>query len=500
MKFLKELRDIRWSRYLLTSSIFLLSMIVFMRTKLWPHVSLYQSRQVISPTFERAHDLYEKQHNETHALDVKLLHLDGLIHSDSYKQWAPIILSKCMHGMDKQAAPCLKEANRFNIIEAQELIYPAFRLKLPTFVHSSMKTMWITHCRLDNRWRILTDHLWANFAVFRGQNIIFSNAAYRGDPPPDIWSHNACMGTNASYMSFLHDLDGNVTEQTNDISVDTLVIATTPDSWSFQHFMDRVVAVWSQAQLVIPTTAKKDTVIISGETPRDAIVNELYDLIAGQHFHNLKSVYAKRLVFSCRAPLFHPFTTMRITETIFQSLPPSSSSQRNVILFLSRSIGGKTRNGGRQLLNEVEVMKAISAMLNATGRPEQLQYFHHDEFNGLEDIATFMRDRVKMMIGPHGAAFYNSRFAQPRTAVIEIIPDPEKFFSPCFWSQARLLGQDYSVHIGTTQNDALDMTLDDIDSVVQLVQDRLVYLDNSYRVQDALLHTYDWDTEVRPED
>ncbi|KAL3659722.1 hypothetical protein V7S43_015396 [Phytophthora oleae] len=97
-----------------------------------------------------------------------------------------------------------------------------------------------------------------------------------------------------------------------------------------------------------------------------------------------------------------------------------------------------------------------------------------------------------MMIGPHGAAFYNSRFAQPRTALIEIIPDPKNFFVPCFWEQARLLGQDYSAHVGKTENEQNDMVVDDIDNVVRLVQQRLTYLDKSYRMQKALDHKYAW--------
>jgi hypothetical protein len=128
-------------------------------------------------------------------------------------------------------------------------------------------------------------------------------------------------------------------------------------------------------------------------------------------------------------------------------------------------------------LNEPKLFDTISFMLNTTGRPERLQYFRHDEFNGLQDVATFVRDRVKMMIGPHGAAFYNARFAQPRTALIEIIPDPGKFFVPCFWEQARLLGQDYSAHVGTTVRKN-NMMVDDVQDVVGLVRDRLAYLDN----------------------
>ncbi|KAG6956031.1 hypothetical protein JG688_00011617 [Phytophthora aleatoria] len=299
--------------------------------------------------------------------------------------------------------------------------------------------------------------------------MVFANAVYRGDPPPDIWSEKGCMGHYVSHTSFEHDLSTNASELA----------------------LER-----GQAQLVIPTVKKTETVIVSGRKPRDAIVNNIYKVMVGQHLHKPGSVFAKRLVFSCRAPLIHPFTTQRITENIFQSLPPSataSESDRNIILFLSRSSGGKAFNGGRRILNEPKLFDAISSMLKATGRPEKLQYFRHDKFNGLDDVATFMRDRVKMMIGPHGAAFYNARFAQPHTALIEIIPDPNKFFVPCFWEQARLLGQDYSAHVGETQNAQNDMMVDDIQNVVQLVQDRLAYLDKSYRMQDALDHKYAWD-------
>ncbi|KAG6947814.1 hypothetical protein JG687_00015860 [Phytophthora cactorum] len=242
--------------------------------------------------------------------------------------------------------------------------------------------------------------------------MVFANAVYRGDPPPDIWSEKGCMGHDVSHTSFEHDLNTNASDLAAGTRVGTLVVATSPDSWSFQHFVDRVAVVWSQAQLVIPTVKKTETVIVSGRKPRDAIVNNIYKVMVGQHLHKPGSVFAKRLVFSCRAPLIHPFTTQRITENIFQSLPPSataSESDRNIILFLSRSSGGKAFNGGRRILNEPKLFDAISSMLKATGRPEKLQYFRHDKFNGLDDVATFMRDRVKMMIGPHGAAFYNAR-------------------------------------------------------------------------------------------
>ncbi|KAL3659723.1 hypothetical protein V7S43_015397 [Phytophthora oleae] len=258
--------------------------------------------------------------------------LDDLSRSDSYERWAPVIVTKCMHGMDGRSAPCIKEADRTNLVEAQELLYPAFRLKLPTFSNAQMKAKWLSQGLHVERMRVSEDQLWAEYPPFQGQNMVFSHALYRGDPPPDIWSENGCMGHNVSHLSFVHDLKANASHLANGSSVDTLVVATSPDSWSFQHFIDRVAVVWSQAQLVIPTTTKNGTAIVTGREPRDAIVNEIYDVMVGQHLHDPQSVFAKRLVFSCRAPLIHPFTTQRITENILQLLPPApSESNRNVI-------------------------------------------------------------------------------------------------------------------------------------------------------------------------
>ncbi|POM78041.1 Hypothetical protein PHPALM_4479 [Phytophthora palmivora] len=448
-----KFREPLWLQFLLGGSVlFSALMLLLLWAKLPSHDSLRRSPATSTITTKLPSDLFtlvqQRRKNLTTTSNLELLHVDDLSRSDSYEHWAPVIVTKCMHGMDERTAPCIKEANRTNMIEAQELMYPAFRLKLPNFVSVAMQTKWLSQGLHVDRMRVSEDQF----------------------------------------------------DLVNELNVDTLVVATSPDSWSFQHFIDRVAVVWSQAQLVIPTMKKSDTVIVSGREPRDSIVNEIYEVMVGQHLHAPNLVAAKRLVFSCRAPLIHPFTTQRITENILQSLPPPSNdsvSERNIILFLSRSKGGKAFNGGRQILNEPDLFNAISAMLNTTGRQETLQYFRHDQFNGLKDVATFMRDRVKMMIGPHGAAFYNARFAQPRTAIIEIVPDPDKFFVPCFWEQARLLGQDYSAHVGRTQNEQNDMLVDNIQDVVHLVQGRLEYLDKSYRTQDALDHKYAWDIETK---
>ncbi|KAG7398107.1 hypothetical protein PHYBOEH_011663 [Phytophthora boehmeriae] len=410
-----------------------------------------------------------------------------------------MIISKCMHGMDKMAAPCIKEAQNTNLVEGQELLYPSFRLRLPHFVNTTTKDKWLARIVHLDRMHLSKDNAWATYPAFQGQNMVFKNAVFRGDPPPDVWSDESCMGRAASHSSFMQEANSNSSFD-DKAAVDTLIIATSPDSWSFQHFFDRVGVVWSQAQLAIPMKKKSDTVVVSGKWPLDRIVNDVYKLMTGRHVHNTAFVAAQHLVFSCRAPLIHPYTTQRVTENILQALPEANADtqvSRNVILFLSRSSnGGDARNHGRKLLNEDQLFDAVSAMIKTEERREKLQYFRHSDFKGLMEVASFMRDQVKMMIGPHGAAFYNSRFAQPQTALIEIIPDPDKFFVPCFWEQARLLGQDYSVYMGTSVNSKNGMEVDDIEELVSLVRDRLKFLDESYRSSDALEHSYAWTMET----
>jgi hypothetical protein len=298
---------------LLLGSCVLLSIVALFSlwTKLPSHGSLRRaSVAVAAPVSSQAEDLFSLVQKRQHKMDTlsrELLHLDDLASSDSYQQWAPLVVSKCMHGMDERTAPCIKEANRTNLVEAQELLYPSFRLKLPTFASAMMKADWLSKGLHVDRMRVSEDRVWANYPTFQGQNMVFSNAVFRGNPPPDVWSEQGCMGRAVSHASFAHGPKAREMKTTT--SVDTLVVATSLDSWSFQHFIDRVAVVWSQAQLVIPTTKKSETAIVSGKEPRDSIVNQIYQVMVGRHLHKPGTVLAKRLVFSCRAPLIHPFTT-----------------------------------------------------------------------------------------------------------------------------------------------------------------------------------------------
>ncbi len=158
--------------------------------------------------------------------------------------------------------------------------------------------------------------------------------------------------------------------------------------------------------------------ILSGAQPRHEIVNEIYSHMVSEHLHGGIGTKAKKLIFSCRAPLIHPFTTQKITDTLLTDfkLPALVPiKDRKIVLFLSRSIGDSA-NGGREITNEPQVIAALEALLKKRNQGESLLVFDRRKYPTLKATVEFFRT-VKAMIGPHGAAFYNSRFAPPQTIV-----------------------------------------------------------------------------------
>jgi capsular polysaccharide biosynthesis protein len=202
---------------------------------------------------------------------------------------------------------------------------------------------------------------------------------------------------------------------------------------------------------------------------------------------------ADQLVFSCRSPLIHPYTTRQITETLFTkflSNKTAKSTKRNIILYASRS-SGDTRNDGRRIVNERQVISALEKMLKLRRRGEQLQFFRSTDFKNLNELTRFLANRVKAFIGPHGGAFYNARLLRPGSLILEIIPRSTSFFAPCFWEQSRLLGQDYAVYVGEPIDGDNDMKVADPVQLAVLVQKRLENR-RFKESNDAIAQSYPW--------
>ena len=121
----------------------------------------------------------------------------------SSDEWLPIKVNHCLKGMHFLSAPCVKDRHpNSNLVVAEELIYCAFRIKVPEFVNQYQKNQWIVNMRELERMKISKNQEWANYPSVHGQNLIFENAIYRGSPPADSWSDQACMGVAASALDF----------------------------------------------------------------------------------------------------------------------------------------------------------------------------------------------------------------------------------------------------------------------------------------------------------
>lgn len=115
------------------------------------------------------------------------------------------------------------------------------------------------------------------------------------------------MGDNASFKDLLRDAKTPTNKGKTDH--DLLILATSPDSYSFQHFLDRVTIIWSQAILM---TGNEPATILTGRPDSNPIVHSIYSKMVKHHVHyNKARVSAKKLANACRAPLIHPYTMTR---------------------------------------------------------------------------------------------------------------------------------------------------------------------------------------------
>ncbi len=109
-------------------------------------------------------------------------------------RWAPLIVETCQPGLSPVSAPCIQQKrNHSNLIKAQELIYPSFRLGVPIFLDEQHEKDWMDAVRDLDRMRVSNDKKWADYPTNYGQNLVFNNALYTGDPPADVWSESSCM-------------------------------------------------------------------------------------------------------------------------------------------------------------------------------------------------------------------------------------------------------------------------------------------------------------------
>ena len=388
----------------------------------------------------------------------------------SSEYWRPIIISECLSSFP-QSAPCIRQnAGTSNIIAADELMYPPFKLRLPLFISNEDAEAWKTNMRLHGGKRAVIDEEkdYTRYWMTIGQNLVFSNTSYRGDPPPDNWAAtNSCglqdgAGTSASHKSFL--------KPSENLPIhDTIIVATSPDSFAWQHFLDRVTILIAQASLVRAGGIDLNNLtVVTGAPPRDPFINLVYEALGVKtrlHSPSHAVTSAKNVIFPCRCPLMHPFHYMYVAEKTIGKTLTKPLSERKMVIYCIRGKGGE-RNGGRRVVNEGQLLEGVTALLAERGRNEKLLVFEMKNYPTFEATKDLFGQALAVF-GPHGGSMMNCRFSPAETLVVEFLP----LGTPFFFEQSRLMHQNYA-WVRTDKLDN-DMSIPDVPRVINLFREQL---------------------------
>ncbi|KAI0766167.1 hypothetical protein BD413DRAFT_605985 [Trametes elegans] len=411
------------------------------------------------------------------------------------RRWAPVSVSTCQPGMASHLGPCLAQ-RRQSAIFGEELMYPDFRLREPLFAQGRLGED-------TPRWRRLLDDIrdraapcmdgtWVCYRGQAGQNIVLANATYFTSPPPDRWSELACMGagvTSAGLRTAPANASANTlptrAEYDRAFPADALLVATAPDSWSFQHFLDRVTRA--------PRARARAPEAVTGRPPARA-VEEMWTMLGldeGRVHFGEDVVAAKAVIFSCRAPLVHPWLSMRTLETFGLDPRGEPLSQRKKVVYFSRS-HNDTHNEGRKVVNEGELLDGIRQLLAERGQGEELVLYHEMEWPSQRELTSWFHKNVRAVIGPHGGALYNHRWTGRDTLVLELASTA--YSSLMFWEEASILGQVYATMLLPPVGDSesgTDMQAD-VPAVLEIIRTHIGTPDSRGR---SLRRAYAWHAE-----
>ncbi|KAH9851844.1 hypothetical protein C2E23DRAFT_732108 [Lenzites betulinus] len=381
--------------------------------------------------------------------------------------WAPASMNSCPPGTPSYLAPCLAR-RREGAVYGEELLYPDFRIRVPLFApnRTDDSPAWRRLLSaIAERAAFCGDGEWACYRGQTGQNIVLANATYRGSPAPDLWNDGACMGDGVTTEG-LETASANATINTladaeayqDAFPLDTLLIATPPDSWSFQHFLDRVTHIVAQGHHFSLGQAAPD--VVTGRAPGGSVAEmwELMGLGGGRVHHSARRLAAKTVIFSCRAPLVHPWLSLRSLELFGLDPAGVPIDRRKKVVYVSRSHGA-TSNGGRRVLNEDKMLDQVRALLVERGQGEELVLFHELDISPQPALMKWFHENVRAVVGPHGGGLYNHRWAGRDTLVLELMPRTKT--SHMFWEEAGVLGQTYAnVLLEPISNTSTDMDAD----------------------------------------
>lgn len=120
------------------------------------------------------------------------------------------------------------------------------------------------------------------------------------------------------------------------------LLVSTPDSWSFQHFLDRATHVVGQGRHLL--LSSNNTVALTGRAG-SATVREMWARLGFEDdrvlHHPTKRMELSKLVFACKSVLIHPYLSWKSAEMM--GLPwargwqyPVDSSSKKVVSIRAR--------------------------------------------------------------------------------------------------------------------------------------------------------------------
>ncbi|GLA02033.1 hypothetical protein AnigIFM60653_001327 [Aspergillus niger] len=389
----------------------------------------------------------------------------------------PLRLTECTGTTPGYYAPCLARTLP-NVVSAEELIYPAFTISPPIFATSRPQDaerwwnttwmMWERAYKMKGRMRYPEKH---------GQIYVFQNVTLSASTPFDKWIMQSCMSGLAT--------TSHVVPSSDKPTHDNVLLANFPDSWSMQHFLDRGMRVVAQSR-------DHQTRYVATGREGHKSVEEFWSYLgyaANQVLHRDTSFVASQLIWSCRAPLIHPWLTQRSLSLLSpDSLQPVDKSTRKLILYMTRS-NGLNLNAGREVLNEDILLADIQALLDKRGKREQLKIFNHEDFPSTDALMRYVHQNVKAVIGPHGSALHNHFWTAEDTLLIEFMPTSRPDFA--FYEAARMRDQPYAVLMLDPVDDEHNMEVD-VPAVLDILSERL---DQPLDMSERLKVAYDWEAE-----
>lgn len=266
---------------------------------------------------------------------------------------------------------------------------------------------------------------------------------------------------------------------------DSVLLANFPDSWSMQHFLDRGMRAVAQSR-------DHQTQYVATGREGHKSVEEFWSYLgypADQVLHSDTSFVASQLIWSCRAPLIHPWLSQRSLSLLSpDSLQPVDKSTRKIILYMTRS-NGLILNAGREVLNEDILLAGIKSLLDKRGKREELKIFNHEDFPSTDALMRYVHQNVKAVIGPHGSALHNHFWAAEDTLLIEFMPTSRPDFA--FYEAASMRDQPYAVLMIDPVDDQHNMEVD-VPAVLEILSERL---DQPLEMSERLRVAYDWEAE-----